>query len=384
MIHTSRIAQANYKPANKSTVPKASMLRASLALGCSLLSLALAPSVAKAQRFSQDGAQILFSRSDSSGGAALAYANSDGSGVQMIPNSSGSSMGVWSPDGRFVLFVDANKNLRLFTRETQTTRVLTTGVEAPLSWREDGEAFAGIKVTQVGNQPPTRALCRFDIEGHILGSASIGNLHVEPRYLLRWITNTDELAIFARNAEGTDCYVTDSNRMRRVTTSHDLRGLGMNAGGGHLIWARRGENLRYIMMTLYRYDTVFSTVERMPFPQRLPLLNPNAQTAPESIQDVVFSRDGEHLLLTAVVKQSGASGLNLYSLNLDGSDMRFVHRFANSPSNIPAFPAQFSYDGKRVVWQDQGTLFVSSADGTGKNRITLASTERKSQSVSLK
>lgn len=336
-----------------------------------LLLLIGLPLLGQGQSFSPDGSLLLVPAKDNEGTPILALITPTGKDFTPLAQSKGAVTGVWSPDGKSILFVDSAHSLFLYNVKEKATNGITSNVEGPLTWREDGMAFAAISVTQDKDENTIRELSRYDKDGHIMGHIPLGDLKIDVRYPLYWISQTDEVAVFARHQEGTNCYITDADQIRRVSTSHDLHGLGAIGGGKSLLWARRGENLHYILMTLYRYVPRLNTIERLTFPQRLPLLNPNTRTAPEVLKDVVFSSDGTRILITAVVKVADKTTLNLYSLRSDGSGMKLLHKFATPPANVPAFPAQISGDGKQVAWFDNATLFVCNTDGTGKTKIAI-------------
>lgn len=336
---------------------------------CVVLLLAT-PFVAKAQTFAPDNSLLLVPAKDANGTPVLALITPEGRDYTVLPQSQGAVIGAWSPDSKKILFVNSNRVLSLYRLKEQRTQVMANNVEAPLTWREDSIAFAAISVVEE-KTGTVRELSRFDREGHIMGRIPLNDLTLDPRYPFYWISQTDEVAIFARNPKGTNCYVTDADQLRRVSTSDDLHGLGSIGGGKSLIWARRGENLHYILMTLYRYVTQISTVERLVFPERLPLLNPNPRTAPEALKSVVFSNDATRILVTAVVKTGGKPALNLFSLKGDGTEMHLLHRFTTTWDRVPPFPAQFSADGKLVAWMDAGQLFVCNTEGTNKTKLPL-------------
>ncbi len=336
-----------------------------------LVLLLLCPLTIQAQTFSPDGTHLLTSARNANGQVALAIITLDGKNVEILPDSVEATIGVWSPNGKQILFLDKARRAMLYTLEKKTAQMLAEGIEAPLTWREDGKAFAGIKVTLEKDGTPTRELCRFDIEGYPMGRTSVSDLSIEPRYPLHWIAGTDEVALFARHREEANAYLTDANSLRRISTSHDLHGLGAIAGGKQLLWARRGMNLRYILMTLYRFNTTISTVERLTFPERLTPLNPNPRTAPESLGQVAFNGDGSFLLLTVTIKVNGKEVLRLYSTKGDGTGTRLLHEFTTPPKKVPSFPARFSPDGRRVVWEEGESLFQCDVEGTNKTKIPL-------------
>ena len=140
-----------------------------------------------------------------------------------VDQSQGATTGVWSPSGKSVLFCTSSQNLYIYNLKTQRSQAVAQNVEGPLAWREDGTAYAGISVVKEKGQTH-KELSRFDREGHIMGGIPLEELQIDPRYPLYWISQTDEVALFARTPKGANCYLTNSDQLRRVTTSDDLHG----------------------------------------------------------------------------------------------------------------------------------------------------------------
>ncbi len=319
-----------------------------------------------AQSFSPDGKQILFPRYDPQGIAMQAIVNTDGTGLMEILQSVGCPIAKWSPNGKYILLSNAKREVKIYTLKTGKTQTLTHPIEPPFVWREDSSAFAGVlikknKFTQI----ETRELCRFDREGYPMGRVPLHDLQLASQAPLYWIPNTDELVFMTNEQAQMNVYVTDSMQLRKVSSSNDLVGMGQVTGTTDVIWARKGANLHYILMTLYRFNTMLTSVSRLNFPERLPPLNPDPRHAPDSIFSVKFSPDGSHLIVIALMSEAGKKIYRSYTLKIDGSEVTAFDRYATPPD----FLYNWSPDGKQLTWMWGMKLMIGNVDGTNKVKI---------------
>ncbi|MCX6381146.1 MAG: hypothetical protein NT023_17020, partial [Armatimonadetes bacterium] len=272
------------------------------------MGLCLGTGQVSAQTFSPDGKQILFPHYTPQGSPVQAIVNTDGTGLMEIPESSGSVVAKWSPNGKYILFGNAQRKVKLYQIRLGKTRTIAHNVEPPFAWREDSVTFAAVRVSRdQTTQRETRELCRFDRDGYPLGQTHLGDIRLAPFAPLYWIPNTDEQIFMTNEQTNVNAYLTDSHELRKVSSSNDLIGMGSIGNSQHVVWARRGRNFRYILMTLYRFNATLTSVSRPEFPERIPALNPDPHHAPDSIFNVRFSPDGSRLIVVARVTEAQKS-----------------------------------------------------------------------------
>lgn len=319
-----------------------------------------------AQAFSPDGTQILFPRYDAQGVAVQVIASVNGANPIEIPDSSGALAAKWSPNGKYVVFGNAQREARLYTVKTGKTRLIARNVEPPFAWREDSASFAGIQVVsdkKTGLE--SRRLCRFDRDGYPMGAVPLGNVQLAPFAPLYWVPSTDELMFMTNEQGSVNAYLTDSKDFRKVSSSNDLIGMGRVGNTQHVIWARRGPNLRYILMTLYQFNAALSSVTRLNFPERIPAMNPDPHHAPDSLFNVRFSPDGSRLVVIARVTEGQKSLYHAYTMRVDGSEVYLLDKYATPPD----FLYNWSPNGAQLTWMWKSKLMTGNYDGTGKTKV---------------
>jgi len=165
-----------------------------------------------------------------------------------------------------------------------------------------------------------------------------------------------------------------------ITTTGDVIGLGISGDGKKLLWARRSQNMKYILMTVYAYDLKSRSAVRLPFPDRISVLNPNPSTAPEKIEMVSFSPDGTKVAIIADNVQSAAGSKTpprkyqgCYVVRLEGGEGWMLYRSPGAAKNNGiVFPA-WTRDGQRIgllELEDKALkLAIFNSDGTGGRRL---------------
>ncbi len=328
--------------------------------------LCLGAVAVSAQTFSPDGKQILFPHYDTLGNSVQAVINTDGTGLTTLPDSLGSVVAKWSPNSKYVLFGNADREVKLYQFKTGKTKLIARNVEPPFAWREDSASFAGVLVSKDKKTLlETRELCRFDRDGYPMGRIHLGDIRLAPFAPLIWIPSTDEQIFMTNDKASINAYMTDSTQFRKVSSSNDLIGMGRVGNTQEVVWARKGPNLRYILMTLYRFNTAVSSVLRLNFPERIPALNPDPRHAPDSIVSVRFSPDGTRLILIAHLTEPQKSLYYAYTMKTDGSEVYLVDKYATPPD----FLYSWSPDGQRLTWMWKSKLMIGNLDGAGKMKL---------------
>jgi Tol biopolymer transport system component len=327
--------------------------------------------------FSPDGRQIAYEWS-----RELDISSLDGGAPVSVRAADKVGFVQWSPRGRILAFLnrtEAGNELGLYNAATSTARGIGGGFRQPFAWREDGNRFACVR----GETVAENELVWYNLVEN--GIAFRAKLAVSPASPMVWLPTTDDLAFVGADH---NVYTVESGELKKVTTTGDVLGLALYAGGKKLVWARRSANLHYILLTVYAYDLTSRNVARLPFPDRVAALNPDPRTAPESIDHVDFSPDGSHMLLYAI--RSGANGRSavLYTVSMDGKSARQIQKLplASVPGGMAdawtvvdvsprkdGIEAAWSRDGRmigvRATVSGAQKLFVTAADGTSPRLI---------------
>jgi Tol biopolymer transport system component len=320
------------------------------------------PLVSFAQDFSPDGKQVVVSW-----GQSLTLLNTDGTGAQPLPGGENGILARWAPDARNILFVTQSGDkytLKLFNVARRTARAIGDNIKAPVAWREDGKWFAAVHVKPDG----VNELLWYSVaENGITQRANLPSTANPVGSSMVWLPNTDDVALLGQDG---NVYTVEAGEVHKVTTSNDVIGLGLARDGKHLVWARIGPNLKYILMSIYSYDLTARSVQRLVFPERVALLNPDPRHGPETLLYVTFAPDGTHLALIAIIKsQTIPKGpVNhfscVYSIRMDGTAARLVSK--SDRGELPERPT-WSRDGRnllvRSAFGGKPSIILSDADG---------------------
>ncbi len=150
-----------------------------------------------------------------------------------------------------------------------------------------------------------------------------------------------------------------------ITTTGDVVGFALDKDGNRVVFARRSNNAQYILLSLYEYDLQLRSVKKLPFPNRVPNVNPVPRQGPKEVVMVKFSVDLQHMLVFTLrdqisIKTAGIFD-GLYWVDIAGSQgMKLVS--VDPSNNGQGVMAAISPDSKTVA-----ALYLT------KNSITLAS-----------
>ena len=315
---------------------------------------------------SPDGRQLAYVWQGS-----LAISPVEGPTAEVIPQSTGAEYVQWSPTGRHLATVTkagGRTELKLYSAAEKKTRGIGGNLRAPFAWREDGNRFACVHDLPDGGSE----IVWYNLAENGVSFRAALPMAVTAGAPMVWLPSTDDLAFVATDH---NVYTVEAGEFKKVTTSGDVLGMNLYAGGKKLIWARRGPNLHYILMSVYAFDLTSRMVERLGFPERVAALNPNPRSAPDSIDRVELSPDGVRLLIYANLSSSKAKSRALYTVSMDGRSARQIQR-STAPAS-ETIDAAWSRDGKTICVQFVSAaghkLFTTAADGTG-GRIVRAET----------
>jgi len=330
------------------------MRRISLLFALAALILALPGCVLD---FSPDGKRVAFSWPGDNDKAVLAVMNVDGTGFATVPNSESGGFPLWSPDGKYVLFntmPEGKDNCRLYTVADGKTKEIAQLSGTPCVWREDGKRF----VNRSKKPGEGGFVTVYDVvDGGVTLRVRVAQ-DVNPMNVF-WLPNTDDIAFAGKTDQGVDIYTIESGEVKKITTSGDVISLGLDKAHNRLIWARQSKNMGYILMPIYAFDLTSRSVARLPFPDRVPLINPDPRRAPDSIDYVTFSPDGTRVAIVASQPPKAGSKPDapqhsvLYIASLDGKNVKLVREAvqANSLNMMSLIPI-WAHDGKQVAVMD--------------------------------
>jgi hypothetical protein len=251
--------------------------------------------------------------------------------------------------------------MKLYNPATRKTRGVGGNLRPPFAWREDGNRFACVHDRIDGkaeivwyNLTENGVSFRVDLPYTVDASAP-----------MVWLPTTDDLAFVASDH---NVYTAESGEFKKVTTSSDVLGLSLYASGKKLVWARRGPNLRYILMSVYAYDLTSRGVARLGFPDRVPALNPDPRTAPQSVDQVLFSPDGSRLLLFVTLASGKGPRKAVYTVSMDGRHAKSIFQAPPGSTSADGLSAAWSHDSQTIALRastsSSQSLVTASADGS--------------------
>lgn len=308
----------------------------------------------------------------------LAVIGVDGTGFKYI-SAVDSMIPAWAPDNRRIAFANEEG---LWVADTETGRSSMILPEAGpfVAWSEDGGKLATFAPSPDGEGPIQVVWYDFEARGITLRSAvqgltDVGSIMPD----LVWIPRTSGLAFVANFQEDSetldersDVYLMEAGETKRITTTGDVVGLALEPGGKRLVWARRSKNPKYILFTLYAYDLVNRSVERLEFTDRVAGINPNPRTGPDEVQWVSFSPTLGNMLVWTGSKDPKGEDL-VYVVDRVGKDSAVVGRATSDDKVESTVHLAWSPDGLQMA----GLLFTGSGarletrnnDGTGARTL---------------
>lgn len=317
---------------------------------------------ASGQDFAPDNKQIAVPW-----GGQIQTINIETRAFMILPKSDDGVRAVWSPSGRYILFMTGHgeTSIRLYDSKTGDTRILGGNLTFPVAWREDSGRLAMFHVPATGKS---------ELIEYSVGEKGIAQ-RTDIAYVpnanapMVWLPTTDNVAYL-----GTDgnIYTVEEGEIHKITTSNDVIGMALSRTGKSLIWARRGPNLKYILTSFYLYNLKSRSVKRLEFPGQVPGINPDPRHAPTTIETVVFSSDGTHAAIQVTTEQAAtkttaaARTPQLFTVRLDGAGAKQ----AAVGAGVTPF---WSRDGKLLaVLQNApvgGHLTVMNPDGGEQTRL---------------
>ncbi|HWP31585.1 MAG TPA: hypothetical protein VNK96_07675 [Fimbriimonadales bacterium] len=289
----------------------------------------------------------------------------------------------WFPDGKKVLF-DNGTGAIVIDIERNEIILTKNFMKSPYVWR--GEmGFVALQKER-------------DEEMKIVWIAyprGLVETSVEPPYgnisYFVYLPATDGVAFLDGMKNRKNVYIAAFNTVRQVTTTDDVISLASIEGGKKLVWARQSKNMRYILTTLWKYDVRILAVERLPFPERIPLINPNTRQAPSALEQISVSPDGSRVAIVARFtsapeppkqprvrkkatpqKAVQKSWVALYTMNINGTNARLIRKIEPAKA-WEGFLMTWSPDSSRIAVIERLTnltsLFLYNADGSGKIKL---------------
>lgn len=293
--------------------------------------------------------------------------------VQRIPGGEEGLSPSWSPDGRYIAAVRANKSdtvLRLVDLRRGTARSIMAGVSGLIIWREDGQSLFTVKSTFKGTRGIWYSVSNSQVTAECVlpdgGAQATSDLAC-------WLPDSDDVALVL----GGDVYRTQGQQVEQVTHNGRVVGLGLSPDGRNLHWASTKEDGSGLALT--RYSLSSGETRRLPLRSLVP--------ANVHVGYVVFSRDGRRLALillrssyTSPPSKESPRGERInwetdqcIVARIDGTQARTVWRAKPGTRVAQDVMLSFSRDGKRLALLasagERIQLLVGGADGYGMHRL---------------
>lgn len=313
------------------------------------------------------------------------------------PGSGTVSGPVWSRDGRTLAYIADGQKLIMLEMKDKKFRVLDTNAVSPAAWSRDSALFAVVHQNEKGG---LQARIRYRNGQTFLPPITLP-FNVVPSAFppVRFLTNTTNIIVAGGDGGKNDLYLLDQGEVVRLTSTGDILGFAVSADGTRLRWVRASPNTHYILLQIYEMNIDTRTLRKLPFPDRLPAINPDPRHAPSSISSVIFAPGMDSFaFIVRGGPQTAANGSALWITDITGRAVHFVGSGVsiggmsggvNGSSGVqptpaatsmtavtsltfPAFPPTFSPDGRTLtalhIENGKRFLFVANpATGQGKD-----------------
>lgn len=303
------------------------------------------------------------------GGAAILDLSTGA--VRPLTDGQGDVLGAsWSPDGRRLVYAVGSETApRTYILDlvTNRSRKLFLPILPPYAWREDGLRFAGCRTDDDGVMIVGFNVTEF---GETLRARVPVQRIVGERMV--WLKNTDDVAFLGRNGARTDVYTVEAGQSNRISSTGDV--LALAAGpGDSLVWARTSKDVRYILLSLYQFDVNRRTIQRLPFPEAVPRVNPTPRTAPTRVERVSLAPSSQRLAVVARYAggKPGASVLRLFSMDRQARNVQLIRTAtvsspgASEPLMVPVWSPGAAKLGVLHREPSEVVFALFEADGSG-------------------
>jgi Tol biopolymer transport system component len=298
--------------------------------------------------FSPDGKKMAIST-----GAGVVTVNTDGTNRHLIPGGQKGTDPSWSPDGQYILFSrggDKGNELYLHDVKASKSRKVAVGLQAPYAWREDSRRFVALGT---GQRDYALAVWCDVPSGKIVQKVTlpVNSVMTGFDHRMIWLQGTDDIAFMA--LEKPNLFLVESGKVKQVTTTGDITGIGKSLDGSALLWARSEPPKNTKRLTIYRYDLTTRVPLRIAsiVTASLPSVRSGYHITGAGL--VMFSHDGGKVAFSAEFENNAGSKSGkpkdygaCYTANVDGSNMKLVRRTQAAEHGEGVEFAVWSPDGR--------------------------------------
>ncbi|MBV6457645.1 MAG: Protein TolB [Fimbriimonadaceae bacterium] len=298
--------------------------------------------------------------------------------LQTLPDSDSPAMPQWSPKGDRIAFISSQSSgdeLRIFDAPSTRTRTIAK-FPVGFVWSSDGRQIAYVE--KRGEQEARYTCVRYDLDSGKIAQRIPLPKGVISDIFLCWLPKTDGVAFLSAKGNSGDIYIAEFGKVRKVTNTGDIVGFTTSQDGNFLVWARKSRNPKNILLFLYRYDLDLRNVQRIPFPNRIPQVNPDQRHGPKNVEWVFFSPNLQKMILYLDHDVPPAKNKNephmvhgsMVVMRFDGTGAKTIADWQTHSNDI-YWPA-FSWDSKRIAIQHIGSscqIITLNADGSNKKVV---------------
>lgn len=304
---------------------------------------------------------------------------------------------VWSRDGRTLAYIADGPKLTMLEMKDKRSKILDANVVSPVAWSRDSALFAVVHQNEKGG---LQALIRYRNGQTFLPPINLPFRSVPSIFpAVRFLTNTTNVIVAGGDGGKNDLHLLDEGEVVRLTTTGDVLGYAVSSDGTRLRWVRASPNTHHILLQIYEMNIDTRSLRKLPFPDRLPAVNPDPRNSPNSLAGVVFAPDmNSFVFIARGGPQTVGNGSGLWISDITGKEVHFVGSGVSIPGmsgsatgstgaattptltsftaatglTFPALPPTFSPDGRTLTAlraeNGKRSLFVANAaTGQGKD-----------------
>ncbi len=285
-------------------------------------------------RFSPDGNKLVYTHQTQKGTATLYLADKDGSHARPLPDSDDPLSDVWSPNSRYIAYINQNQNsssnglVTLYDVQTRHAVHFRNKADLLIAWSNDSRRLAIFKQAETNSKDSVQKETSGKLEIFSIPDLTLtasAELNMDNISTGIWLPETDNIAFLrAKSKSEADLYLEEAGQIVRLTHANTVIGFGLLPDGHALITAALSGTYLKPAVTFLRCDADTHSVQPLAARISIPV-DKGMKTGPGLIE-AVFNKRGDQLIVNASYIMDKVKKIinKIYIVNTDGSHLHLI------------------------------------------------------------